>query len=842
MIVTALLADWPGKSAPEGGTVRHPAILHMLDVAACAECLIGPFRLPEDLRDALCLLVALHDLGKISDSFRSMILSGTAQRFRHWQLSEALLQVNDATLAKHIGGAWRQRQALYAAVAGHHGQPSDLDLGGQPGLPALTRDLRAALSGIGAGAAPAEQAIAAFCELWPAASLNDVPPGANTLALTWWLPGLCAAADWIGSNTKWFEPVVECDDLAAYLQEARGKARNAVTEAGLSGTLPGPAPIFDFGLRPMQATCAEIGLGDGPVLAVIEEETGAGKTEAALLLAHRMLQAGKGRGLFFALPTMATSDAMFVRARRFAGRILQGPTLTLVHGRAGLSSEFRDLLDTGTRGEDEPGCTEWLGDSRRRALLADIGIGTIDQALLSVLPVKHQALRHFGLSSKILIVDEVHEMGEPYIGQELVRLLQMHRAAGGSAILLTATLPLDLRDRILASYGGESDHPAYPALTLAAGARVTEFASDPRPRKGPVRVTRIDQAEAAADLLAGVAQEGAACVWVRNSVDDAIAAIALLHARGIKARLLHARFALCDRKRIEAEVLARAGKDGTDRAGFVLVGTQVLEASLDLDFDVMVSDIAPIAALIQRAGRLWRHMDARPATSRPVPDPVLHVLSPDPAQVVDEDWLKGTLSSGAYVYSLPDIWRSARVIFEAEQIDAPHGLRALIEAVHGPAACDLPAPLHAADLRAAGEGAAASTLALHNLVDLTRGYRDGGRGDPELSYPTRLGDDARTLVLARMVDGTLQPWAGGTGSAADWALSEVSARRKRLDRLVLPDQSTPLIRALTEDWPDWKRADYVVCPVGADGMVCEGLSYSSDVGLEFETTDKQSSG
>jgi len=100
---------------------------------------------------------------------------------------------------------------------------------------------------------------------------------------------------------------------------------------------------------------------------------------------------------------------------------MQTPTLTLAHGRAGLSLEFRELQDSGQRGEDSATCTDWLRDSRRRALLADIGIGTIDQALLSVLPVKHQTLRHFGLSSKVLIVDEVHEMGEPYIGQELVR-------------------------------------------------------------------------------------------------------------------------------------------------------------------------------------------------------------------------------------------------------------------------------------------------------------------------------------------------------------------------------------------------------------------------------------
>lgn len=831
------MLDWPGKSAPIGGEVRHPAVFHMLDVAAVAERLLVPFHFEPELRDALVLLVALHDLGKISDSFRAMIEAGTSQKFRHWQLTEALLFAHDERLAIRIGGSWRQRQALYASVAGHHGQPSDLDLGGQPGLPARDRGLRTALAAVGAGMQPAAEVIDAFCALWPVASLNPLAQGKVTTDLSWWLPGFCAAADWIGSNTLWFPPESGRPDPAAYLRRARDNAETAVREAGLAGSAVKDGPIFDFALRPMQAACADIALPDGPMLAVIEDETGAGKTEAALLLAHRMMRAGKGRGLYFALPTMATADAMFNRAKKAVGDMFAAPTLTLAHGRAGLSVPFKDLVASGQRGEDAPSCTDWLAESRRRALLADVGVGTVDQALLSVLPLKHQTLRHFGLSSKILIVDEVHEMGEPYIGRELERLLQMHRAAGGSAILLTATLPMTLRARLLATYGGGNPGPAYPALTVAGGETLTDFAPDLRPVKGPVRVARLASAEAAADLLARTMEQGAACVWVRNSVDDAIAAVAGLKARGVEARLLHARFALADRKRIEAEVLARAGKDGTGREGFVLVGTQVLEASLDLDFDVMISDIAPIAALIQRAGRLWRHMDRRPAATRPVPDPVLHVLSPDPAVVIDDRWLQGALGSGAHVYALADVWRSARVLFAAGQITAPHDLRALIEAVHGEGAEDLPEPLHPADIRNEGEAASKRTLAEHNLVDLSAGYRAGGKGESDVKYPTRLGGETRTLVLARLSQTGLRAWAGETGSVEDWALSEVSARRSRIDHLPLPDQSLPAIAAITKDWPDWKRAEAVLCPVGEDGTICEGLLYEADRGLLFTSPD-----
>jgi len=413
----------------------------------------------------------------------------------------------------------------------------------------------------------------------------------------------------------------------------------------------------------------------------------------------------------------------------------------------------------------------------------------------------------------------------------------MHRAAGGSAILLTATLPMALRARLLATYGGADPGPAYPALTVAGGEARAAFASDPRPVKGPVRVERIASADDAVDLVATTAAQGAACVWVRNAVDDAIAAVAALKARGVNARLLHARFALADRKRIEAEVLARAGKVGEGREGFVLVGTQVLEASLDLDFDVMISDIAPIASLIQRAGRLWRHMDRRPATTRPVPEPVLHVLSPDPAEVQDDRWLQGTLDRGAHVYALADVWRSARVLFSAGQIVAPQGLRALIEAVDGDAADEVPAPLLESDLRREGEAASRRTLAEHNLVDLSAGYRGGGKGDSDVKYPTRLGGETRTLVLARMTATGLVPWVGGAGTVESWALSEVTARSSRVARLLLPDQTQPAIQAVTRDWPDWKRDEVRICPVAEDGTICEGLRYEAECGLLFTSSD-----
>ncbi|APH59724.1 CRISPR-associated helicase/endonuclease Cas3 [Granulibacter bethesdensis] len=825
--------NWPGKSSATPDGPEHPAAFHMLDVAAVAERLIEPFGMAPALRDALVVLAGLHDIGKISESFRAMLREGVAQPgFRHWELSEALFYVEDARIAARLGGTPLVRKMLYAAIAGHHGRPSEHMLGALPPEARLSRELFRALKCVGEGREPAARLMDAFFDLWPEASLEGLTL-AEATTLSWWLAGFCAAADWVGSNSEWFPPKTEADSLAAYLQQTRAIAARAVVEAGIAGTMVREGKLFDFALRPMQVACSTIPLPDGPTLAIVEDGTGTGKTEAALILAHRFCLAGKGRGLFDALPTMATTDAMFDRASRIVGRMFDNPSVTLAHGRAGLSVPFRDLVQRSrTGGPGEITSSDWLAEGNRRALLADVGIGTIDQALLSVLPVRFQTLRIYGLSSKILLVDEVHEMGEPYIAEELTALLKMHRAAGGSAILLTATLPMSLRSKLLATYDGASDNPAYPALTIAGGEAITQFPAEDYPVKGPVKVERLDTAADAVTLLAGMAMQGAACVWVRNAVDDAIEAVEALRAAGVEARLIHARFALCDRKRIEAEILARVGKNGQGRAGFVLVGTQVLESSLDLDFDVMVSDIAPIAALIQRAGRLWRHMDIRPVSVRPVAGPVLYVLSPDPSLVEDERWLHGTLGKGAWVYALADVWRSARVLFTQGQIGTPDRQRALIEAVYGADAEPVPEALLKAEQDKYGKDSADRGLAWHNIVKFTDGYRKAGRGDDDVNYPTRLGEEVRVLRLARRTGLGLIPWAEGEGEDA-WALSEVSAHRKKLDALPLPDQSSPEIMKIAKDWPEWKRAQIRLCPVDEDGTICDGLHYDEECGLVF---------
>jgi len=397
--------------------------------------------------------------------------------------------------------------------------------------------------------------------------------------------------------------------------------------------------------------------------------------------------------------------------------------------------------------------------------LAEIGVGTIDQALMAVLPTRFNTLRMAALAGRVLIVDEAHSY-DPYMEVELQALLRFHAAFGGSAIVMTATFPKAMREGYVQTFqrGLGPVVPvtlpdAYPALSMIGAQSV---ARDVAPHPATCRridIKRLPDAASALALLKTANGQGAACLWVRNAVDDAIAAVTALRSEGIEADLLHARFAMCDRIGIETRVLGRFGKEGLGRAGHILVATQVVESSLDLDFDLMISDLAPIGALIQRAGRLWRHMDLCPAESRPVPGPALHVVMPDPAAVTDARWLHNVLDAGAWVYPLDVQWRTARALVEVGAIVAPEGLRDLIEAVHGADPVPVPDALARAEVERMGRDMAEAGQAHHHTLNPLKGFAAEENIFSDENFPTRLGEKQMTLILTRCGPAGLVPWA-----------------------------------------------------------------------------------
>ena len=405
--------------------------------------------------------------------------------------------------------------------------------------------------------------------------------------------------------------------------------------------------------------------------------------------------------------------------------------------------------------------------------------------------------------------------------REIETLLEFQAGLGGSAILLSATLPLGFRKRLASAFSrglGQDTNAAgtdgirmdYPLATVrATGAETANKIPGQSGRARDLTVRFVRTPDEAQDEVEKAALSGQATLYIRNTVDDALDAHAALTARGLEPDLFHARYALADRIETERRIVETFGKNSGIKqraekgAGKILVATQVVEQSLDLDFDAMISDLAPIDLLIQRAGRLWRH-----GWRERKGHPELLVVSPPPADDADTDWFKTAFPRASYVYrDHARLWLTAKLLEEKGVIESPEGLRPLIEGVYGDAAegripNDLMASLFDAEGRAGAERGVATT----NVLAFARGYvRDGGAWDSDVRTPTRIADDPQiTLRLARVLNGRIEPYAQEVEPWRAWRLSEVNVTRRRVSGEALPLDHT---EAAHEAKTDWTRYD-----------------------------------
>lgn len=729
MILTTILAEdcfYLWAKADRESASWHPLILHSLDTLAVAENLWDKILSPgeksiiaamlgmdeERARVWTCFFASLHDIGKISPPFQFLdaapdtikaILKNLglrklpAEKYHHGEATAAILStllpslLNNPIPVTKITGIFLKD--LSRALGGHHGNFPPKKMVSKTGKYMKTspnsdtwselqqRFLQAIMEALILDPHELAETLAAK---------DDYDPSALVL-----FSGFVSVADWIASNEKFFP---FCTNRALlfdkYLARARTQARAALDTIGWSGwRAPGNQLPFgklfpDIGAEANPRPIQEWALATPQDLrfAVIESPMGEGKTEAALILLERLIVANELRGGYFALPTMATSNQMFGRVDTFLESWSSGTrvNLHLLHGKAIFSDAYQALQPRAVAQDGSNGnivADEWFRRPKR-GLLSPFAVGTVDQALMANLKTRHFFVRLFGLAGKVLIFDEVHAY-DTYMLTLFENLLTWLSRLGTRVIILSATLPAATRERLFQSYAGDPGlslpKASYPRITWIGANNTLQSAMFPSALSPTYhlawRNTDIpDRASELAELL----RNGGKVLWMCNTVSKAQSVYEELKDRlapeGLEVSLFHARFPLGQRYEIEKRTLKTFGKDPKyPKQARVLVATQVVEQSLDLDFDLMISELAPIDLVLQRLGRLHRHKRPRPEKLK---DPLLFLLVPER----DENGLPCLKRS---VYDEYILLRSWWKLSKTDSISLPQDMDGLIESVYG---------------------------------------------------------------------------------------------------------------------------------------------------------------
>lgn len=677
---------------------------HMVNVGYVARCMaeLAPELLKRFQLKAATVgaLSALHDLGKISPGFQRKCEAwlderGLLQIARNWVWDTSMEsdhgRTTHATVQKYFNDIGIDRgtgKFLAAVLGGHHGKLSPPNDRGFKPKGQITEDQ----SGIDwererNNAADAVRSV--FEVNLTGLAVDDSSPA------FWWLAGLTSVADWIGSDERYF--AVEGGMKVPQIVET---AKRCLDEIGCACPQIVPGLSFhdlfhdvqkpDVQFAPNNMQSRAISTITAPGVYVIEAPMGMGKTEAALGTAYQLLVAGKAHGIYFALPTQATSNRMHLRMAEFVKRIAPDAVGSrIIHGNSWLMDQSAILSPaTTTRGDMEDAVTgrDWFS-SAKRALLAPFGVGTVDQALLGVVAAKHFFVRHFALAGKVVILDEVHSY-DLYTGTLIDRLIETLEGLGCTVIVLSATLSGKRRGQIVSIHEDNDTVAAeqpYPLITGRRKGDVVEPVAATPPETRDIEVV-FNSEEVAISEAIETAQNGGCVLWICNTIKSAQRQYRDFLSRigtGFPIGLLHSRFPFWRREELEDEWMERLGKDSETRCGSILVSTQIVEQSVDLDADLMVTELAPTDMLLQRMGRLWRHK----RENRPVSKPRLYIIDEDKNldefRQMEPKAIVKALGGKAHVYDPYVLLRSLGVWKEIEQeVSVPNQIRHLIEATY----------------------------------------------------------------------------------------------------------------------------------------------------------------
>ena len=715
-----------GEFQADGSPQYHPVICHLADTAAIAMEIVRHYLSPlavarletglglrgESLIRCCGFLAGCHDLGKVSPAFQfqvsevGKILAGESLynlwsslprerkggKTPHGIVTAATLP--DFLIEAGLGSKLSERLAkrlarrLSAIVGGHHGFfPSVSEIQG----------LDSANSGTEEHSSWRQFSQTIFEQLqdFVGITADDIPSQCSNAAAML-LAGLTTVSDWIASNTECF-PYANDTPFEEYAKSLSQTAKNALTQMGWTQLSTGCSLTFSRlfpwirELRPLQQEAIAIAPQlESPCLVLVEASMGEGKTEVALFLADTLQHQASAGGFYVGWPTQATSNAMWERVEKFLKQRYPQETvnLTLSHSAAALKTDYLKSvcrLDQVYDEEQRVVASEWH-TARKRTLLSPYGVGTLDQGLMGVVRSRHQFVRLFGLAGRIMILDEIHAY-DIYTSTLLERFLEWGAVLGSPVIALSATLPRKTRQDLLNAYARgcgctepelpKADYPRITALTQG-NVEVRTFEASRHVRRS-LQIRWVNDDE----WIAGLQQllkDGGCVAVICSTVGRAQKVYQRLqdYFPIDELGLFHGRFLFVDREQIEADCLNKFGKEIEQTSNrpyrFILVATQVIEQSLDVDFDLIISDLAPIDLLLQRSGRLHRHERDRPNSLK---QPTLWLVKP----TLNEKG-KAQFGEAGSIYDRHILLRSWLTIRYKSAVQLPEETDRLIEAVY----------------------------------------------------------------------------------------------------------------------------------------------------------------
>ncbi|MCC8191978.1 MAG: CRISPR-associated helicase Cas3' [Ruminococcus sp.] len=672
----------------------------------------------------LLFLGAVHDLGKATPAFQikeSGIREIDIELLNRLELAGAsgisnLILANGGESPHSIAGEallrrfderFKSPEDISSIVGGHHGRPVSRDI------------IEKQFTAYRMNYYQTEKETDSLWQLWDKTqryiynwalgiagfkSASEIPPlscSAQVQAL-----GLLTMADWIASNTNYF-PLIDLDEDAVVDSDARFEdgirkwfKSYGWTPDGLLDTEKEFEHRFGFPPRPEQKIFIDtIASTKQPGIFILEVPMGVGKTEAALMGAEQLaFQTGR-KGIFFGLPTQATSNGIFPRIESWLGNIYLNSGsksgLRFIHGKANLNKDYADLTNASNIASDENPyeafvTNQWFS-GKKTAILDDFVVGTVDQFLLAALKQKHLALRQLGFAKKVVVIDEVHAY-DAYMSQYLKTALMWMASYNVPVILLSATLSSESRCELTKAYlkglGVKTkkmqvegkpleeylSSTAYPLITYTDGETVRQVREFPEREECKITIERIQDDDVTAVIDQIFSSGGGNIGIIMNTVKRAQElALELAEIYGEDmVELLHSSFLATQRVQKEQELVRILGK-GNDQnrpQKKIVIGTQVIEQSLDIDFDVMISELAPIDFLIQRLGRLHRHKRVRPAGCK---EPKLYLLGCSEGLEFQEG---SEAVYGGYLLARSQY-------FLGDDISLPRDISPLVQAVYG---------------------------------------------------------------------------------------------------------------------------------------------------------------